>query len=65
VYYVREEEPCFSIMEREDYLQFSFFIIVECELGISQYEINENYLEKEQSFRCNESNNESLKIGDN
>lgn len=28
-YYVKEEEPTFIIYEREDYLQLSFFIVIE------------------------------------
>lgn len=28
-YYVKEEEPTFIIYEREDYLQISFFIVIE------------------------------------
>ena len=65
MYYIREEEPCFTIAQREDYLQFSFFITVECELGISQYQINEDSEAKNQTFKASRSPNDSIRMEDN
>lgn len=53
-------------MEREDYLQFSFFIAVECfELGISQYQINEEELVRNDSFKCSGEHDHSIHLGNN
>jgi hypothetical protein len=36
-YYIAEEEPCFAINERGENLQLPFYIVLEDELGLSQY----------------------------
>jgi hypothetical protein len=38
---VREEEASFIIYQHEETLQLSFFIVLEQDIGLSQYQINE------------------------
>lgn len=58
-YYVREEEPTFAIYQREDTLQFPFFIVIEQD-ALSHYHLNEEGLNPNHSFQYSQDRDRSI-----